>query len=178
MLWQPGAVAREAGRRVVEPEGAPRPGTGPAEMPSGADAEERAFIREGEVGLEVWPRSEVRDGRSVVVGYELTLSARHPRGLAADPGGEDSRRLYARLEALFQRALPAGADGLLCRLAPFRPALVLRRENGWKAEVAATLEVLHGTATFASSDEAQRRLVERLEARLEALGARLRSHRR
>ncbi len=138
-----------------------------------ADGALRAFIQAHEVVWETTPRAEWRAGRRVLVGYEISLFARHPRGFAADPGDATCDALRAALEGLARRVLPRPLPaGLACALTGDPARLALRPDGRFEPEVELRLEILHATATFAASDAAQKECLHEVESGLRALGAR------
>ncbi len=130
----------------------------------------RRFVRAFDVCWESGPSLVQHDGRRVGVGYEITLTARHPDGLAADLDSHTSRSLRRELTGLALAVCPPAADGLVC--APRRePArLVLRRDSGWRPELEQHIDVLRREDTFDEAGEAARRCRSAIEQRLLALG--------
>lgn len=96
---------------------------------------------------ELVPASEVRDGTRVHEGFQLTLLARDPGGLAGTATDPEREQAWGRLRELALRALPPGS-GWTLREDPFDHSWHLRRGGDWEPELqfSAVLEPLPGHA--------------------------------
>jgi hypothetical protein len=126
------------------------------------------WIREHRVCWETIAHFELHHRAKVMVGFDLTLLAAAPRGVALDPGGPEAVEIHTRLRALLRAVLPEGTH---FELEPFDSSFHLRAENEWEPEVELTAEILPD-GTFESPDEAVRRQVREVEERLARLGVR------
>ncbi len=173
MLWDAQARSPAAGQHGVSsavPVPLDPPSPADAAGPSAIAALTR-FVHDHAVAFESLPRHEWRDGRRVAVGYDVTVFARHPLGLADDPSSPRNDAFRRGFDALLGAIVPPARDGLSCRQAEEPLRLVLRRENDWVPEVEARVEVRHAEATFDPTDDAQKACLREVEARLRRLGA-------
>jgi hypothetical protein len=178
MLWDASARTRPPPPAPEEAHAAPRDGPEHDLRGGAAERELRRFVRAHEVCWESHPRVELRAGRRHLVGYDVRLFARHPRGLGADPAAPESRRLQEQLADVAAHVCPPEwPTGLSVRFQPDPARLLLRPENEWVPEIAGCLTLQHSGATFGAADDAQKRCVHEIEARLAELGARPRTWR-
>ena len=131
------------------------------------DAALGAFIRTHKVTFEVARHIEAHDGRTIPVGFEVTLHA-EPAG-SFDPGDPETDVLYEALAEIARRAAP---PEMLLVLGPWDAAYHLRPENDWRPEVQLVAELAHPSERFEPVDDADRRLLAAVTERLKALGAR------
>jgi hypothetical protein len=131
----------------------------------------RAWIREHRVCWELSPHVEVHEHSRVQVGFDLTLSARHPEGLADGPGCQICRRHYETLCEIAQAAVPKDEQATRCVFAPFDASVHLRPETRWTPEIELNVAILHRDATFTDIDDDERRCAAQIEQELRRLGA-------
>jgi hypothetical protein len=152
----------------------PPPSSPPSALPDGGPLDTAAltaFAHDHALAWESAPRYEWRDGRRLPVGYDVAVFARHPLGLADDPSSARNAAFRRRFDEWLAAAVPPARDGLVCRRRDQPLRLVLRRENDWVPEIEARVEVRHAASTFEPSDEAEKRCLHEVEARLRRLGA-------
>lgn len=142
-------------------------------MTAGAmDAEGlRDWIREHRVCWELSPHVELHEHCRVQVGFDLTLSARHPEGLGDGPGCKTCRQHYETLREIARAAVPKDGPRILCEFAPFDASVHLRSETGWTPEIELNVAILHRDATFADVDDDERRCAAQIQQELRRLGA-------
>jgi hypothetical protein len=174
MLWDtlawPQVAVADKTSRVAMARPASRALPAVAVPPPAPSFDAARFVRDHEVCWESAPSVAWHDGRRIPVGYDLTLFARHPQGLAADPSSPESRALRRGLTRVIERVCRAQGGALTCRVRDDPARLVLRRENDWAPEVELHLELLHPQATFGEADDGQKQGLRALEARLRELG--------
>jgi len=125
------------------------------------------FIHDHKVTFEVARHIEAHEGRTIPVGFDVTLHA-EPAG-TFDPGDPETDVLYEALAQVVRRAAPPGSRLVL---GPWDAAYHLRPENDWREEVQLVAELRAPGEPFEPDDAADRRLLAALAERLKALGAR------
>jgi len=143
-------------------------------QPGHSDGDERLeeWIREHKVTCEVLSHFEMHGTARVRVGYDLTLSARHPLPLHDDPGCPECYRIHDTLRELALRALPDGRQVGRVAIAPFHAALHMRPESRWNPEVLLEVEVRHPHGTFSPPEAEEEACVRKAQQTLAALGVR------
>jgi hypothetical protein len=131
------------------------------------DAALGRFIRAHKVTFEIARHIEAHDGRTIPVGFDVTLHA-EPAG-KFDPGDPETDVLYEALAEIARRVAPPKSRLVL---EPWDAAYHLRPENDWREEVQLVAELLGPGGPFEPVDDGDRRLLAAVTEGLKALGAR------
>ena len=129
-----------------------------------------AWIRDHKVTWEMSPWQEIADRRSVTVGFELRLLARHTADQHPAPGCHACVSVYEGLRAIARQAFPPGAAASLYEIEPFDASFHLRPEGQWTPEVQLAVHIVHRAGYLRPVDECEKRCVELIKKNLEALG--------
>jgi hypothetical protein len=136
----------------------------------------RTWAQQAKAAWEVTPLIEMERGAQVQVGFELSLYARVPTGVA--PGGDGqavAEALWDRMREIAESLLPlAGADGRV-EVDPFEAATRLRPETQFAPEVLLTARLFHGPDLLQPVEPGEREQLKPLEDRLHELGLKPRS---
>jgi hypothetical protein len=134
-------------------------------------AECRAWAAQVKAAWELAPLIEMERGAQVQVGFELSLFARVPADVPADPERQAAiERIWDRLREVAESLLPlAGADGRL-EVDPFEAAARLRPETQFAPEVLLSARLFHGSDLLAPMEPGERERLKPLEDRLHELG--------
>jgi hypothetical protein len=134
----------------------------------------RDWIREHKVTWETHPHYEMHAGGRVLVGMDLTLLARHPDPLHADPGCPECDAIHRALREIALAVVPQDEARFHVDIEPYRPALHMRPQTAWAPEIELDLEI-YGSRTFAPMDQDEEHYVREVEHGLLRLGAQARN---
>lgn len=136
------------------------------------DVELRELVRKHRVIWETRPEAAVRDERLTPIGFvvELTATHDHPRH-PASAGCEECVPVRQALARLASAVVPRGPHASWYDIAVSANALRFDRAHGNRAEVSATITILHNGRVNEPPDECERACLDEICGRLVALGA-------
>jgi len=133
-------------------------------------AECRAWAAQVKAAWELAPLIEMERGEEVQVGFELSLYARVPGGVASSLERAVVEGIWDRLREIAESLVPLmGADGRL-EVDPFDDAARLRPETDFEPEVLLSARLFHGSDPLAPVKAGDRERLKPIEDRLQVLG--------
>jgi hypothetical protein len=138
-------------------------------------AECRAWAAQVKCAWELAPLIEMERGAEVQVGFELSLYARVPGGVADLEREASVEGIWDRLREIAESLVPlAGKDARL-EVDPFDAAARLRPEAQFAPEILLSARLFHGSDLLAPVKPGDRERLKPLEDRLREMGLRSKS---
>jgi len=128
------------------------------------------WITEHKVCWELFPYFILVGDQTVEVGFELYLYAQHADSVRADPGCNECRKLYDRLQELAVLTLPQEHRPTRYEIEPFDSSFHIRPETKLKTEVQLKMLIIHREDFLRPVDNCERKCVKEIQQNLAALG--------
>ena len=129
----------------------------------------KAIVEKHTVRYQVWQHYEVRDGKQVMVGYDLELHGTHAHGnTRLSPGCSLCTETFADLQQIAECILPKGERPSQYDLTPFDQSL--HGSGKGPLEVVLPIRIEHRHEFFSPVDDCEQRCLKEMEQNLAEIG--------
>lgn len=121
------------------------------------------------VRYEVWPHYEIKDGKRLIVGFDLELCGTHDRGhTSLSPGCDLCQQTFADLKRIAEWVLPKEERLSRYEISPFDASLHASSKGAF--EVVVPIRIEHRERFFEPIDNCEERCLKEIEGKLAGLG--------